>query len=216
MISDKQHRGIGFYQMERDYEARNAIFEVLSDGQWHRIKELKEKTNISPTTLYNKLEALEELTLIERKEDIEKGKYAVLYKAIPELLTLIRIRRLTKETNQALEQLLVETKDPLFILDTIHLFSQLGVLTVLKSLTLLKKKNRNISWKLAEFFEETVIWYPYKSLTLNLITSSMKNIDDIDMKQLLTTQAERKNEESKMDVKIIEALRVKYMLNLVS
>jgi hypothetical protein len=154
--------------------------------------------------------------LIERKEDTEKGKYAVLYKAIPELLTLIRVRRLTKETNQALEQLLVETKDPLFILDTIHLFSQLGVLTVLKSLSLLKKRNRNISYELVEFFEETLIWYPYKSLTLNLITSSMKTIDDIDMKQLLTSQAERKNEESKMDVKILEALRAKYMVNLLS
>jgi predicted transcriptional regulator len=216
MISQKQNRGIGFYQMERDNEVRNAIYEVLSDGQWHRIKELKERTKISPTTLYSKLESLEELTLIERKEDIEKGKYAVLYKAIPEMLTVIRVRRLTKEINQTLEQILVETKDPLFILDTIHLFSQLGVLTVLKSLSLLKKKNRNISWELVEFFEETLIWHPYKSLTLNLIASSMKTVDDIDMNQLLISQAERKKEESKMDIKKLEELRARYMLNLLS
>jgi predicted transcriptional regulator len=216
MISQKQNRGIGFYQMERDNEARNAIYEVLSDGQWHRIKELKERTKISPTTLYSKLESLEELTLIKRKEDIEKGKYAILYKAIPEMLTVIRVRRLTKEINQTLEQILVETKDHLFVLDTIHLFSQLGVLTVLKSLSLLKKKNRNISWELVEFFEETLIWHPYKSLTLNLIASSMKTVDDIDMNQLLISQTERKKEESKMDIKKLEELRAKYMLNLLS
>ena len=211
MISQKKNRGIGLYQMERDSEARNAIYNVLSDGQWHRIKELKERTRISPTTMYRKLKLLEENFLIERKEDVKKGKYAVLYKAIPELVTIIRMRKLTTDLSQTLEKLLAETKDPLLAVDSIHLFSQLGILTVLKILSLLKKEKRDIPWTLVEFLEESLIWNPYRSLTLNLVRISMKTTDDIDLPKLLSSQAERNK---KNNAKKIEDITKKYLKTL--
>lgn len=214
MTPQNQHRGIGPHQMERNYKAKHAIYEVLSDGQWHRIKELKQKTKISPTTLYNKLKEFEKLYLIERKEDIEKGKYAVLYKAIPELQTTIRIITMTKKLNQALKQKLAETKDPLLILDIIHGFNQINNIYVLKILSLLKKKDKKVSSELIEFYEESLIWYPYKSLTFDLIASSMEIIDDINIHQLLVSQEKRQKEEPKASVETYEELIMNHFLNL--
>jgi len=47
---------------------------VLSDGKWHRHKELLEKTGLSPTTLSKHLKELEK-GIVEKRIDITSGEY---------------------------------------------------------------------------------------------------------------------------------------------
>jgi DNA-binding HxlR family transcriptional regulator len=81
--------------------SQNLILIALSDGQWHRIKELKENIKLSPRTLYKRLNELEkELKWIERREDTESGEYPypVLYRAT-ELILPIAIQIKTVHHN---------------------------------------------------------------------------------------------------------------------
>lgn len=58
---------------ERGYEvAEQKIYDVLADGQWHRTKELEEKTQLSPATLSKHLKRDLKIS-VERKVD-RRGK----------------------------------------------------------------------------------------------------------------------------------------------
>ena len=66
---------MGSYQEDKAYYARRSIFKALSDGQWHRFIDLKEKSKLSPRTLAKHLNRMVKIQIIERKTDIEGGKY---------------------------------------------------------------------------------------------------------------------------------------------
>jgi len=68
-------KGKGEYQALLEHHSRQKIFEVLSDGEWHRYEEIKKHTRLSSATLAKHLKALEKLQLIEKKIDLKSGKY---------------------------------------------------------------------------------------------------------------------------------------------
>lgn len=98
--------GKGERQEKEAHEKRKLILDVLSDGEWHRHKEILEKTRLSPTTLSKHLKELEK-GLVEKRIDIESGEYPypVYYRlkgTIPkEFAEWISVAREIKEAYEA-------------------------------------------------------------------------------------------------------------------
>jgi DNA-binding transcriptional ArsR family regulator len=66
--------GKGERQIKESLEKRKLILSILSDGKWHRHKEILEKTRLSPTTLSKHLKGLEK-GLVEKRMDLQSGEY---------------------------------------------------------------------------------------------------------------------------------------------
>ena len=189
MKSHKQNTGIGDYQTNKEYKATWSILKTLSDGQWHRNMELKEKTKLSSRTLAKHLNRMTNLQTVEKKTDIESGKYPVpvLYKSTPELTTYVKTTMARQEFGDQMEDSLNETKDPLFLLDAIQAVSQEGFVGLLRKI----QQNIIVTNEEINFFAECFIWANYKQLTSKLIEASRKTINNFNINQLLTEQAKR-------------------------
>src|SRR5512139_1848786 len=97
------------------------ILIALADGQWHRNKELKEKTKLTARTLSKHLDELEKkLNWILRMQDRDSGEYPypVLYKSVNPKFG--RFIQLVYENANDIEMQLKETKDPIQVLDDLH------------------------------------------------------------------------------------------------
>ena len=151
--------------------------------------ELKEKTELSSRTLAKHLNHMTNIQIIERKEDIESRKYPVpvFYKATPELTTYINATMAREEFLNELEPCLNECKDPLFLLDGIHAFSQLGFIDLL---TQIQQSNTATNDEI-NFFAEIFLWANYKQFIHKLIDASRKIINDLNITQLKKEQAKR-------------------------
>ena len=151
--------------------------------------ELKEKTKLSSRTLTKHLNQMTNIQTIEKKTDVESGKYPipVLYKATPELTTYIKASITREEVANKLELALNESKDPLILLEAIHASSQLYFIELLTQI----QQNKNITNEEIYFFGECFLWASYKQYTSKLIEASRKIINDVNITQLLINQAKR-------------------------
>ena len=151
--------------------------------------ELKERTGLSSRTLAKHLNHMTNIQIMERKRDIESGKYPVpvLYKATPELTTYVKASMARKEIAKGLEPALNESKDPLLLLDVIHVSSQLYFIELLTQI----QQNNIVTNEQINFFAECFLWANYKQFTYKLIQASRKIINDLNITQLLIDQAER-------------------------
>ena len=204
MKNRKQNTGVGNWHIDKAYKAKWSILKTLSDGQWHRNMELKEKTELSSRTLAKHLNHMTNIQIIERKEDIESRKYPVpvLYKAIPELTTYIKASISREEITNMVEPALNECKDPLFLLDGIHATSQIYFLELLKQI---QQNNINTNEQI-NFFAECFLWANYKQFTHKLINASRKIINDLNITQLLIDQAKRQITTYEEALKIYEKM----------
>jgi DNA-binding HxlR family transcriptional regulator len=86
--------GKGDRQIKESLEKRKLILSILSDGKWHRHKEILEKTRLSPTTLSKHLKDLTK-GIVEKKLDLESKEYPypVLYRLNPKLQKTVDIWR---------------------------------------------------------------------------------------------------------------------------
>ena len=189
MKNHKQNIGIGNWHIDKAYKSKWLILKTLSDGQWHRNMELKQKTELSSRTLAKHLNHMINIKIIERKEDIKSRKYPVpvLYKATPELTTYVKARIAREEFANGLESALNETKDPLFLLDGIHATSQLYFIELLNQI----QQNNITTDEQINFFAECFLWANYKQFTHKLIEASRKIINDLNITQLKIDQAKR-------------------------
>ena len=151
--------------------------------------DLKEKTKLSSRTLAKHLNQMTNLQIIERKTDVESGKYPypVSYKAEPGLITYVKASITREEVANGLEPALNETKDPLAVLELIHASSQLYFIDLLQRI----QQNKNITNEEIYFFAECFLWANYKQYTSKLIEASRKIINDINITQSLINQAKR-------------------------
>jgi len=202
MKSHKQNIGIGNYHIDKANEAKWAILTALSDGQWHRNMELKEKTKLSSRTLAKHLNWMTKIRVIEKKTDVESGKYPipVLYKVVPALETYVKASITRTWFANRIELMLDETKDPFIILDAIHAASQDVFIELLKEI------QQDISTTNEEiyFFGECFLWANYKKFVSKLIEASRKIINDLNITQLLINQAKRQIEVWKELLQIYE------------
>ena len=169
------------------------ILIALSDGQWHRNMELKEKTKLTARTLSKHLDELEEeLHWIEKKTDTESGKYPhpVLYKANPTTIKYTKFVMLIHEYADKIETTLKETRDPFLMLDDFHMLNQLAFTLILIAI----QTDKYMTWKQIDYATSLFLFSPYEIYTQNLITAITEAIHlgaRFDVKQLLASQAKR-------------------------
>jgi DNA-binding MarR family transcriptional regulator len=172
------------------YETHWKIWEALSDGKWHRTKNLIKTTKLTAKTLHKHLKLMLKNTTITRKRDVESGRYPipVLYRAHPELLEHLELRRMRKYFSSNIDATLKEANnDPLLILDSIHAWSQIMFLRMLEQI----QKDKKMPMK--EFYDriELYLWINYEYFTENLLLATAKIIDKIDIKQLIISETKR-------------------------
>jgi hypothetical protein len=165
--------------------------------------ELKEETKLSSRTLTKHLNQLVNIEIIEKKSDIMNGKYSVLFKAKPDLITYMKSKILEAKEISTLEPALNKTKDPLRILELIHLRSQVYFLDLLAEI----QRNKNITDEEICLRAEYFLWSNYKESTFRLIEASRKIIDDINITQLLVTQAKRQRKDPREVLKFYEKVQ---------
>lgn len=102
------------------------ILTALNDGQWHRNKELLQKTQITQRTLSKHLDILEKFGLIEKHTDRETGEYPypVLYKTNKLTTLLGKHMEIVFNNAENIKTDLTKTKDPLLMLKTFHAINQ--------------------------------------------------------------------------------------------
>ena len=155
--------------------SQNLILIALSDGQWHRIKELKEKIKLSPRTLYKRLNELEkELNWIERKEETESGEYPhpVLYRATESILSIAILIKTVHYNADNIERDLKENKDPLQILERLHKLNLYYFTLLLETI----QEDKYMSQKHIDAMANLTIYDPYKIYVDNLIAAFAKNV----------------------------------------
>lgn len=157
--------------------------------------ELK-KTTKSSSTLNKHLKQMIEHQTIEKKIDTECGEYPhpVLYKAHPEIITYIKMSMFREEFYDKIGTILKESNDPLMILDIIHNWSQLTFIKILEQIQKDKNINFERKWKRIEYLGRAFLWANYEFFTLDLITATLKIINEIDINKLLIAQAKRQKE----------------------
>jgi DNA-binding HxlR family transcriptional regulator len=144
------------------------ILLALIDGQWHRNKELKEKTKLTPRTLSKHLNELEkELHWIERRKDIESGEYPhpVLYRATPSTVSWTLYMKSVLDNADDIETIMKETKDPLQILKEYHKINEYYFTLILETI----QNNKSISLKWLDPFMSFVFYSPYEIYTKEII-----------------------------------------------
>jgi len=89
--------GKGTTQIKDALKNQKLILSILSDGKWHRHREILEKTKLSPTTLSKHLKELEK-GIVEKRIDLESGEYPYpVYYRLDESLAIIRgFKRFTR------------------------------------------------------------------------------------------------------------------------
>jgi DNA-binding HxlR family transcriptional regulator len=144
------------------------ILLILSDAQWHRNKELKEKTKLTPRTLSKHLNELEkELHWVERREDKESGEYPhpVLYRATDTILSYTIYMKSVFDSVDIIQAELQETKDPLQILEVIHKINEYYFTLILETI----QKNKSASSKWLDSFMSLIYYSPYEIYTKEII-----------------------------------------------
>jgi DNA-binding HxlR family transcriptional regulator len=177
------------------YETQYKIWTALSDGQWHRTKNLKETTKLSPRTLHKHLKRLVNSDMIERKIDKESGKYPipVLYKAQPEVIEYVKTSEIRKQFSDKIDAMLKETKNnPLVILDMIHRWNEMYFIRILRQI----QNQKDMTFEDRETQRELFLELNYRYFTRKLIEASNKIINEIDIDKCLIAQVKLRKEES--------------------
>ena len=191
--------------MEKADKAFLAVLEVLSgreegieyepklEGKEYRYKELKKKTGLNDPTLAKYLKPLLKMKLVSKRVDLESGKYPypVYYRAEPEFLTWIDAQISMLELSEQIEGLLLETKNPLFVLKLIDLSCQ-GHLEFMFSKL---KEDKNVPEHKLRFLLDLFVWEPYRVLTWKLIEATKRHIDEIPIKVISDEELLRKLEQ---------------------
>jgi DNA-binding Lrp family transcriptional regulator len=89
--------GKGTTQIKDALKNQKLILSILSDGKWHRHREILEKTKLSPTTLSKHLKELEK-GIVQKRIDLQSGEYPYpVYYRLNQSLAIIRgFKRFTR------------------------------------------------------------------------------------------------------------------------
>lgn len=151
------------------------ILIALSDGQWHRNMELKEKTKLTPRTLSKHLNELEkELDWIERREDTESGEYPhpVLYRANRSTVAYAIYMKSVFDNADDIETVLKETRDPLQILAELQKVNLYYFTLILESIQESKYKTLKELDSITSLF----LYSPYEIYAKQIIAAFTKAV----------------------------------------
>lgn len=202
--NSKRRKSIGEDQEQKKSESIKIVNFLLYDGKWHRIIELQKNTCLSTRTLYKRLEELRNLKLVERKEGKEKGKYAVYYRAYPELQLCFKYNLLTDDLANELTREVKIGKDPLIALETMNNYVELNVLIFIYYMQ--RDKHHFSKEELSSYLKlwlNIVLWEPFKQFTLTAMNETLKILEDIDIAQIAKSQMFRLQKTSKENAEAI-------------
>lgn len=173
-------KGMGELQTITRIKNRKTMIAALIDKQWHRYKEIKEKTKLSNPTLSKHLKELK--PLLEKKTDKTTYPPLVYYK-INEIFALELARSLTIEVCwKEIGEKFLKTKDLSSTLDDINAITNQFLVNTIFAIKYNKKLREDP--EVTHLYLEMVVWESYKTLTWNLIDATRKIVDDIDFEQL--------------------------------
>jgi hypothetical protein len=189
----------GLSNRSKEYHAQRSIFKVLFDKEWHQTIDLKATTKLSSATLAKHLKQMTKTGIIERKEDAESRKYPipVFYKASKELIEYLLSCEIRDEFSKSIDQMVSETKDPIYILEMIDLHNQFWFMQILKE----RQERKNMKAYEIAWLEKIFLFESYEIMISRLIEATDKIIDQIDFDQLLLVQAARMKESSETLIK---------------
>jgi DNA-binding HxlR family transcriptional regulator len=186
----QSNRGMGNSQQEKRYNTQLTILEALFDGELHQNMELKTKTKLSSNSLTKSLKEMVKIKVIEKKEDVKNGKYAVLYKITQDPLIYMMAINIWKNCRKQINEMLKQHEDPLFILKKIQDANQLLFAQILEQIKINKEANE-INPEEIKFLEEVLLFQNYRNLTRELITATTKIINKINIDGLFDSQYKR-------------------------
>ncbi|MGA3289227.1 MAG: hypothetical protein ABSD42_03180 [Candidatus Bathyarchaeia archaeon] len=199
-LKDNDNRGIGNYQKTMQYDAQLTILNALFDGEWHQNKELKIATKLSSRTLNKNLKTMTEIQVIERKEAVKNGKYAVFYKTSEELFYMTAIN-MWNEIHKEISKTLKQSKDPLCILEEIHINNEEFFIQFLFQI----QSNKNNPEKI-KFLAEVLLLQNYQYLIKELITITSQIRSEINVDNLIDLQYKRQKQKTILEEKINSAI----------
>ena len=144
-----------------------SILEVLFDGEWHRVEDLKVETHVSPRSLYKNLNRLEG-HLIEKKKEKTTYPNPTYYRASPTLRSLM------------VESFLIDITNNKDIQSALKLTNDLVNAKVKSVLSTIKKNNVTDSEAILFLLRSFVL--PFQEiLTTGIIKASLPIINDLDL-----------------------------------
>jgi hypothetical protein len=180
-MEKKSNKGTGEFQTEAKIKSRKAIIMSLIDNQWHRYKEIKEKTGLSSPTLSKHLTQLK--PLLEKKTDTTTYPPLVYYKTNKFLATELARIVYTATALKEMAEKFLKTKDLWQAVKDVNMLSNALLWVILQGI----KENKTLRKEPETIFVllETFVWENYKALTWKLVDASRKIMDDIDFQQIL-------------------------------
>lgn len=172
-------KGKDSYQREKEWQSMKSILLVFSDGKERRYKDIKKATKLNDPTLSKFLNRFKELKLVKERWDMSEYPHAHYYKPEPELTFFSKGEARTEKLSAQIEPALSKGKDPLIILEWIHILSFRNMVEILRRY----KKNKNAESQL-NFVMGVLVWEPFRVLTWKVLESSKKIIDEIDIDEL--------------------------------
>jgi DNA-binding HxlR family transcriptional regulator len=172
------------YTTEYKLYNQQLILITLSDEQWHRYKDLKEKTKLSSRTLSKHLNELRhELHWIEQEKDTS-GKYphSVLYRVTSAIAPYATYLENCSKIAENIERQIKENKDPISIVETLHKANLFYITSLLEEI-----QKKFVSKKQIEGMMNLFLFSPYQVYIETLIetfTNKVRLGAKFDFKQL--------------------------------
>ena len=166
-----------YHRLSNSEKARKAtmsILEVLFDGEWHRVEDLKVETHVSPRSLYKNLNRLEG-HLIEKKKDKTTYPNPTYYRATPTLLSLRFESMLIEKITKAMMKDLSNNKD---IQSTLEYANEIINAKIKSVISTIKKEHITDSETILFLLKSFV--FPFQEILITgIIKASLPIIDDL-------------------------------------
>jgi hypothetical protein len=165
--------------MKKEHEATMKILTVLSDYEWHKIRDFKEN-HVSSKTFYTKFLKRFKPFVEKRRDETGEYPYPVYYRMKP-MLGFSPIEEIVLIRNE-LEDLKREFLEKKSIPTALRQIRTISDMNLTKALVYFKTANIKDIEDVRGFFE-FFAWQSYKALTLKLAELSIKFTDEIDFEK---------------------------------
>jgi hypothetical protein len=169
--------------------AEKAIAE-MPNGVWIDINSIARNARLAVQTLSKYLRKLK--GLVEKKVDIESGKYPypVFYRVPESFSIILRQVKLVSILSDKMKKAMLETENPMLVLEYLNTAMNILVLSVLKVMKEVEKETGHINEEhLSLLFSLRIM--PFMDLYWTFLTASKGIWDNVDFDQVRKEQLEK-------------------------
>jgi hypothetical protein len=175
-------KGKDSFQMKKEWKSIMDVLRVFTDKKEHRYTEIKKASGLNDPTLAKLLSRFTKSKMVKQRWDMSTYPHASYYQATPEFVLFSKSEIDTEEKSEAIASTLSENKDPLEILNWIHVTILRHMLEILRQY----KKDKKLEPQL-KFLMDILVWQPFRDLTWKLLESTKEIIDEIDIDKIEKT-----------------------------